>query len=544
MGELCSFDLGLSCNGRAVDNHQSKRHFTYLTVLVLSLVAINATGWGIYAEKTARYYDLINVSGKQRMLTQRIAYFANQDTLDQKDLTHLEKALALIKKNHLRFAHGAEEFNLDKPQEGDKFYELYFGPARLDKAIHQLIQSVQTYVDTKGAQRPYKQTSTIPNQLLSKTNLAVELYLAQAKEKTQQIVNWLVMLNFIFLIAILIQISWIYKAMFRTDTDATADVIAADDSPRTAPASSHSHSQLDDNQEHQTHNLDIAAIPTPESATTQRHHTNTNNSAAVKTSVKSEYQTDLPHPLECKRFMFLNCDQSKVDELCSELAQIVGTQTTFVSNLNEALNALHKAEDQHTPFDIIITTEPSDFEACKQQLAQETLKQDYCCVLLANDSADAKNGYIPMDSKVVANITEAYLPYESLSEQKQHPVFEDKHVLIVDDNEINLMVLEGMVQKSKPQCALARDGQQALELAQKQKFDLIFMDLQMPIMNGYESSEKILFETPNNTTPIVAVTANHNYSDRKRCVEIGMIDCEAKPVHHNTVEKILYKYMR
>ena len=520
-----------------MDKIQTKRHFTYLTVLILSVVAINAVGWGIYAEKSRGYYDLINVSGKQRMLTQRIAYFATRGNLDQGDIVQLQNALDLIKTNHLKFSQGADEFNLDRPQPGDKFHELYFGPARLDKGIHQLIKAVQAYVDSEGSKRPFNMTSTIPNQLLSKTNLAVELYLAYAKEETQQILNWLIMLNFILLIAILIQLSLIYKAVFNAAGQLIPDVMTTEDNENIDSPSQNKHSEKE---ESQTGNGGI---------TKQLHGPNgkAQHQSPLKTTVnpaeiKVEYKSDTPHLLECKRLLFVNCPSASIESLCSELTSIVGTDLVFCDDQKTALEQISESELRHRPFDIVFSSTAEDFESLQKAIKDGKFKQDYCHLWLCEECLDDMQACIQFGTNMVADITEAYSPYKSLFSH-QLPEYKQKQLLLVDDNEINLMVLEGMVQKCEANCVLARDGQQALELAKNHKFDLIFMDLQMPVMNGYESAEKILFETDNNDTPIVAVTANHDYSDRKRCVEIGMVDCEAKPVHHSAVEKILYKYL-
>ena len=519
-----------------MDNIQTKRHFTYLTVLILSVVAINAVGWGIYADKTSRYYDLINHSGKQRMLTQRIAYFATRGNLDQGDIIQLQNALDLIKTNHLKFSQGADEFNLERPQPDDKFHELYFGPARLDKGIHQLIKAVEAYLDSEGRQPPFILTSTVPNQLLSKTNLAVELYVTHAKEGTQQILNWLIMLNFILVIAILIQLSVIYKAVFNASGLTVPDVIATSNGEN-----NHSSEQTADTlRENQSDSN--SSINQVHGTNGKAQHPSPQKEVMNPAEIKEEYKSDHPHPLECKRLLFVNCPDTRIESLCCELACIVGIELAFCEDNQKALNQMATSEASHRPYDIIFNGTDEDYKNLQQAINDRKFKQDYCHILLCEERQDGIQACIPFDSKVVARITEAYSPYESLGSHK-HPKFDQKQLLLVDDNEINLMVLEGMVEKSEANCVLARDGQQALELARNHKFDLIFMDLQMPVMNGYESAEKILFETDNKETPIIAVTANHDYSDRKRCVEIGMVDCEAKPVHHSTVEKILYKYL-
>lgn len=504
-----------------------KRYFTLLTILILALVVINTMGWSLYADQTARYYDLINIAGKQRMLTQRISYFAARRDLSQKDLVQLKEALSLIKTNHLKFTQGASEFNLVKPQPGEELHQLYFGDERLDQGIHQLIKAVQNYIDTKGIKEPFQMSLAMPDQMLKKTNHAVELYIEKAKDKTQQTSNWLIMFDFILLVGILVLFSLIYKAIFQTPDTLIANAIAP---------------EPENNDANVTNDLtDQALKGQPDNSFEENLKTEAHSSNQHE-DIKEEYQTDIPHTLECKRLLFVDGDKENFGQLIAELNQIVGIDLAFCSNIEKTLPHLQMAESHHRPVDILFSISESNFEHLQKTINSKHLKQDYCHLLLCEGEQPNLKTYIPLNEKTVEHITEAYQAYEQSATNKEHD-FKEKQVLLVDDNTINLMVLEGMVQKNAVKCVLAKDGKEALELAKTQKFDLIFMDLQMPVMNGYEATERILQETENKETPIIAVTANHDYDGRRRCVEIGMVDCEAKPVHHTTVERILHKYL-
>ncbi|WP_051227820.1 hybrid sensor histidine kinase/response regulator [Gillisia sp. JM1] len=109
------------------------------------------------------------------------------------------------------------------------------------------------------------------------------------------------------------------------------------------------------------------------------------------------------------------------------------------------------------------------------------------------------------------------------------------HILVVEDDPINQMVLKMILKKwNGTQVSFANNGAECLEKLQEQAFDLVLMDLQMPIMDGYEACIEIRkgeAGTYNKNIPIIAVTADVMESTKQRVKDIGMNDYLAKPVH-------------
>lgn len=106
-------------------------------------------------------------------------------------------------------------------------------------------------------------------------------------------------------------------------------------------------------------------------------------------------------------------------------------------------------------------------------------------------------------------------------------------VMLVEDNPVNLGVVKKALSKLGLTCATATDGSEALRQYSQQRFDLIFMDCQMPVMDGYEATRQIRqIETDKGhiRTPIVAMTANAMAGDREKCLASGMDDYLAKPM--------------
>lgn len=128
---------------------------------------------------------------------------------------------------------------------------------------------------------------------------------------------------------------------------------------------------------------------------------------------------------------------------------------------------------------------------------------------------------------------------------KQLPVFQAS-VLLVDDNSINQAVACGMLAKYGIEPDVAGNGKEAVELLTQSKYDLVFMDCQMPIMDGYTATQHIRdpqSSVQDHTIPIVAMTANVMQGDREKCMAVGMDDFIPKPVDPGKLRKILEKWL-
>ena len=102
-------------------------------------------------------------------------------------------------------------------------------------------------------------------------------------------------------------------------------------------------------------------------------------------------------------------------------------------------------------------------------------------------------------------------------------------ILLVEDNPVNQLVAKGMLAKLGCQVQVAAHGAEALELLEQETFDLVLMDCNMPVMDGYEASRRIRQSGRWPELPIVALTANAMPEERERCRAAGMNDYLAKP---------------
>ncbi|MGQ8365851.1 response regulator [Glaciecola sp. 1036] len=121
--------------------------------------------------------------------------------------------------------------------------------------------------------------------------------------------------------------------------------------------------------------------------------------------------------------------------------------------------------------------------------------------------------------------------------------FSNLRVLVVEDNEVNQIVLSAFLEsQGVGQVEIAENGLEALKLTGHHSFDLIFMDMQMPVMDGIEATEQIRKLHHYLGVPIVALTANVLPEDQQRCIEAGMNDVLTKPVEEEQLAQMLRKW--
>ncbi|MFN3078098.1 MAG: response regulator, partial [Alphaproteobacteria bacterium] len=109
------------------------------------------------------------------------------------------------------------------------------------------------------------------------------------------------------------------------------------------------------------------------------------------------------------------------------------------------------------------------------------------------------------------------------------------HVLLVEDNEINQQVARELLEEEGITVQIAANGQEAVDAVSSARFDVVLMDVQMPVMDGYEASRTIRADARFASLPILAMTANAMTGDREKCIDAGMNDHISKPIHPPTL---------
>ena len=115
------------------------------------------------------------------------------------------------------------------------------------------------------------------------------------------------------------------------------------------------------------------------------------------------------------------------------------------------------------------------------------------------------------------------------------------NILLVEDYPVNQQVISQHLISSGHIVTIAENGQVALELLEENVYDIIFMDVQMPVMDGFEATKKI--KEKKIATPVIALTANIDTDSRNKCILSGMDDIQAKPIRKKTLISTVEKWL-
>ncbi len=148
---------------------------------------------------------------------------------------------------------------------------------------------------------------------------------------------------------------------------------------------------------------------------------------------------------------------------------------------------------------------------------------------------------IPLNS-VKSSPNASDLPSQPSSSAEIQRIFSGGRVLVAEDNPANQMLIETMLTRMGLAVTLTEDGKQALQKALTESFDAILMDIQMPVMNGYEAT--IAMRHHGIKTPIIALTAYAMKGDDKKCLSAGCDGYLTKPVKRETLVEVLGPFLK
>ncbi len=115
------------------------------------------------------------------------------------------------------------------------------------------------------------------------------------------------------------------------------------------------------------------------------------------------------------------------------------------------------------------------------------------------------------------------------------------HILVVEDNQSNQKLIEAVLHKMGLAVAVVDNGRKAMETISTHKFDLILMDMQMPVMNGYDATQAL--RARGETTPIIALTAHAMMQDKEKCLACGCNGYMTKPIDRQQLIEVLRQYL-
>ena len=130
-------------------------------------------------------------------------------------------------------------------------------------------------------------------------------------------------------------------------------------------------------------------------------------------------------------------------------------------------------------------------------------------------------------------------------EHNKYMVAPSVRILVVDDTISNLVIIQGLLKRTKIKVDMAKSGYDALRMVEKKQYQMIFLDHMMPEMDGIETLHEIrkLKENPNVAVPIIALTANAVLGAKEKYLASGFTDYLSKPVDAVILERMICKYL-
>ena len=239
---------------------------------------------------------------------------------------------------------------------------------------------------------------------------------------------------------------------------------------------------------------------------------------------------------------------------------------TYVSaaSARAGLEAARAAMQSRTPFDVVLLDyqmpEMDGVAFLRELRADTTLSQIHCIVLSSLGDRVAEAEALKVSAWLTKPVRKAQLHSmlaavagRAEARDRTTPIesgagvrYDATRVLLVEDNRVNQEVAIRLLQTFGIEPRVVLDGAQALAAIQEGRFDLVLMDCQMPVMDGYEATRQVrAWEQQHGRvrTPIVAMTANALEGDREKCLNAGMDDYVSKPIKRKLLAEALAKWL-
>ena len=260
--------------------------------------------------------------------------------------------------------------------------------------------------------------------------------------------------------------------------------------------------------------------------------------------------------------MLLVDDDDQAREVMAELITSMGFKSSATASGSQALAEIERADAAGLPYDVVLLDwkmSGMDGIALAREIRQRALRQPPLLLMVTAYDRDealpqARAAGIsevltkPISASMLFDalmrqIGAAIRPVRSGSPDALHLSAElaGARALLVEDNELNQEVAAEFLRTLGLEVDLAPDGAIALQKVQQQAYDVVLMDMQMPVMDGLSATRAIRQLPGLQALPILAMTANAMAQDRERCLEAGMNDHIAKPI---AVQELVDKLQR
>ena len=237
-------------------------------------------------------------------------------------------------------------------------------------------------------------------------------------------------------------------------------------------------------------------------------------------------------------------------------------KTYTATSVEQAKKILAGMVVAELPLDVVVSD--SHFSGDDGSVLAKLIKEDPSLrstgviLLTASRSTDLKydRRELPIDDQLLKPVKESDL-FESLkatlcgskadtvvrsNQTKDESVASSLSVLLAEDNVINQKLTIALLTKKGHRVSVAGNGQEAVDLFKRRKFDIVLMDIQMPVMDGYEATREIRMYESNHAespTPVIALTAHASGADRDNCLAAGMDQFVSKPIRAVNLYKLI-----
>ncbi len=274
---------------------------------------------------------------------------------------------------------------------------------------------------------------------------------------------------------------------------------------------------------------------------------------------------DVAGPGYCPDFsehrVLLVDDNEHARIVLKEILEHCGTRTVEAASGEEAIEQFRSAEGSTDPFDLVLLDwympNGVDGRAARREIRR--IRADVPVLLISAynkddiEDQDGELGDTERDGFLHKPVTAGALhgAMMRLLGRQDHqrtptnpetpPVFAGKQILIVEDNRINQEVIRRYLEKTGADLALAENGAEALEVAESRSIDLILMDLQMPVLDGFEATSRL--REGGWSGPIIALSAAVMAEDKSRAESAGMDAHLSKPVDRGELYRVLSTWL-
>ncbi|MBF0628822.1 MAG: PAS domain S-box protein [Magnetococcales bacterium] len=279
--------------------------------------------------------------------------------------------------------------------------------------------------------------------------------------------------------------------------------------------------------------------------------------------------TTLPADEPCPLRILVVDDNESARQILSEMARALECNVMVVASGSAALREMERvAAAGERPYDVVLLDwqmpEMNGLETARQIRANVAMHSTLVIMVTAfgrqevmKEAKDVGiNGFMlkPVTPSLLLNTIQEAMG-KPLPPSEDHPLqgrsekapdqLRGARILVVEDHEINWQVAEGILSRAGVRAEHASNGLEALERLTEQPdaFDAVLMDLQMPVMDGYEATRRLRVLFDAERLPIIAMTANALKSEKDHCLALGMNDYLTKPVHVSQLYAVLAAHL-